>query len=109
MATAGAGALMYVLGIVEWRRAVSASNDIEAGGPRRPAFDPATCRSGASRPRRCSGCSGTCWARWPSAAAPASGIYGQPPQPTSETTTWRDSLAPTLAPNQGGATLRITF
>ena len=35
--------------------------------------------------------------------------YGHRLSQTSETTTWRIVLAPSLAPNQGGATLRITF
>ena len=35
-------------------------------------------------------------------------FYGQH-ETATETTTWRVSLAPTIAPNNGGSTLRISF
>ena len=78
------------------------------GSPRRPAVRSRDAGARASRPRR-SKPSGSCWARWPSPAGVGLWYYGNRLGQTSETTTWRIVLAPSLAPNQGGATLRITF
>src|SRR4029077_4392257 len=106
LATAGAGALMMVIGIVEWRRAVSASNDIETAGKAGDAFDPAVQDRGKSAEK----------AQWVfyglGVLAAGAGVglwfYGQH-LTAAETTTWRVSLAPAVGPNQGGATLRIAF
>ena len=98
---------MMVLGIVEWRRAVSASNDVETAAMNNESFNPAVQDRGKSAETaqkvfyssRCA----RDWRRgglW---------FYGQHVTAAAETTTWRVSFAPTLAPNQGGATLRITF
>jgi tetratricopeptide (TPR) repeat protein len=106
IATAGAGAVMWVIGIVEWRRAVSASNDIETAAMNGTAFDPAVQSRGKSAE------TAQWWLYGLGTLAVAGGaglwFYGQHVT-ASETTTWRISLAPTLAPNHGGATLRISF
>jgi tetratricopeptide (TPR) repeat protein len=107
MATAGAGAVMMVLGIVEWRRAVSASHDVETAAMNNDSFDPAVQERGKSAE--------TAQKVFYSLGALAIGagvglwFYGQHVTAAAETTTWRVSFAPTLAPNQGGATLRVTF
>jgi len=107
IAAAGAGAVAWVVGIIEWRRAVSASNDIEAAAHNGDAFDPDVQSRGKSAE------TAQWWLYGLGALAIAGGaglwFYGQHVT-AAETTTWRVSLAPTLAPNQGGgATLRITF
>jgi tetratricopeptide (TPR) repeat protein len=107
MATAGAGAVMMVLGIVEWRRAVNASNDVEQAARNGDSFDPAVENRGHSAET----------AQWifyglgTAAIAAGAGLwfYGQRLTAASETTTWRVSLAPTLGPGQSGATLRVNF
>jgi len=106
LATAGAGAVMMVVGIVEWRRAVSASNEIEDAARNNQAFDPAVEDRGKSAETM----------QWvfygigTLALGAGAGLwfYGQHVTAT-ETTTWRVSLAPTISPNQSGATLRISF
>jgi tetratricopeptide (TPR) repeat protein len=107
IATAGAGAVMMVLGIVEWRRAVSASNDVEQAARNGDSFDPDVQKRGHSAET-------LQWVFYGVGALAAAGgvglwLYGQKLTAAAETTTWRVSLAPTLAPDQGGATLRITF
>jgi tetratricopeptide (TPR) repeat protein len=106
-ATAGAGAIMMVLGIVEWRRAVSASKDVEQAALNGDSFDPDVEKRGHSAET-------LQWVFYGVGALAAAGgvglwLYGQKLTAAAETTTWRVSLAPTLAPNQGGATLRIVF
>jgi len=110
LASAGAGAVMWVIGIVEWRRAVKASSDIEDAAVAGEAFDPAVQSRGKSAET----------AQWVfyglGALAVGAGaglwFYGQHVTAASETTTWRVSVAPVVAPGQstfGGATLRIVF
>ena len=106
MATAGVGAVFTVLGIVEWRRAVKASSDIEDAAVSGMSFDPAVEDRGKSAET-------LQWVFYSvGALAVAGGVglyfYGQRVT-AAETTTWRVSLAPNLAPGQGGATLRISF
>jgi len=107
LATAGAGTLMYLLAIYQWRRAAGASSDIEAAARVGLPFDPATQERGQSAE--------TQQAVWfvLGTLALAGGVglwyYGNRLGQTAETTTWRIVLAPSLAPNQGGATLRVTF
>jgi len=106
MATAGVGAVFTVLGIVEWRRAVKASSDIEDAAVSGMSFDPAVEDRGKSAET-------LQWVFYGvGALAVAGGVglyfYGQRVT-AAETTTWRVSLAPNLAPGQGGATLRISF
>jgi hypothetical protein len=107
IATAGAGAVMMVLGIVEWRRAVTASHDVETAAMNNESFDPAVQDRGKSAETAQKVFYGL------GALALGAGVglwfYGQHVTAAAETTTWRVSLAPTLAPNQGGATLRVTF
>jgi tetratricopeptide (TPR) repeat protein len=107
MATAGAGAVMMVLGIVEWRRAVSASHDVETAAMNNESFDPAVQDRGKSAETA----QKVFYGLGALAIGAGAGLwfYGQHVTAAAETTTWRVSLAPTLAPNQGGATLRISF
>jgi len=106
LATAGAGAVMWVIGIIEWRRAVKASSDIEDAAVGGQAFDPAVQDRGKSAET----------AQWVfyglGAVAIGAGaglwFYGQH-LTAKETTTWRVSLAPAVGPTTGGATLRIVF
>jgi len=107
MATAGAGAVMMVVGIIEWRRAVSASNEIEQAARNGDQFDPAVEQRGHSAETA----QKVFYTLGALAIAGGVGLffYGQHVTAASETTTWRVSFAPTLAPNQGGATLRINF
>ena len=109
LATAGAGAVMVVLGIVEWRRAVKASSDIEDAAVGGMAFDPAVEDRGKSAETMQ-------WVFYSLGALAVAGgaglwFYGQHVS-AAETTTWRVSFAPTVAPGRstfGGATLRIAF
>jgi tetratricopeptide (TPR) repeat protein len=106
IATAGGGALMMVLGIVQWRRAVSASDDIEAAASANRAFDPAV----EDRGKSAETLQWVFYGLGTLAVGAGAGLwfYGQHVT-AKETTTWRVSLAPTIAPNHGGATLRISF
>ena len=106
MATAGAGAVMMVLGIYEYTRAKSASDDIEAAAMNNRAFDPAVEDRGKSAETM----QWVFYGLGALAVGAGAGLffYGQHLTAT-ETTTWRVSLAPTIAPNHGGATLRISF
>jgi len=107
LATAGAGTLMYLLALIQWGRASSASSQIEADARAGLAFNPATQERGQSAE--------TQQAVWfvLGTLALGSGVglwyYGNRLGQTSETTTWRIVLAPTVSPSQGGATLRVTF
>jgi tetratricopeptide (TPR) repeat protein len=107
MASAGVGAVMLVLGIVEWRRAVTASHDVETAAASGDQFDPDVQKRGQSAETMQ-------WVFYSiGLVAAGAGVglwmYGQRLTAASETTTWRVSLAPTVAPNQGGALLRIAF
>jgi tetratricopeptide (TPR) repeat protein len=107
LASAGTGALLYVLGLYQWNRASSASSDIEAAARNGLAFDPAMQERGQSAETA----QWWCFGLGTIALAGGAGLwfYGHRLSQTSETTTWRIVLAPTVAPNQGGATLRIVF
>jgi len=102
-ATAAVGAALCVVGIIEWRRAVSASKDVENAAT----FDPAAQRRGQSAE------TAQWWLYTLGAVAVGAGaglwFYGNHVTSAAETTTWRVSLAPVVTPNEGGATLRITF
>jgi hypothetical protein len=106
MGAVGVGAVMMAIGVVEWRRAVAASNDVETAAQSGQAFDPAVQDRGKSAE------TAQWWLYGLGSLAIASGVglwfYGQHVT-AAETTTWRVSFAPNLAPNQGGATLRIVF
>jgi len=106
LATAGAGAVMMVVGVIEWRRAVSASNDIDTAAKAGNAFDPSVEKRGQSAQTAEIIFLGV------GALAAAGGVglwfYGQH-LTASETQTWRVSLAPAVTPNLSGATLRIAF
>jgi tetratricopeptide (TPR) repeat protein len=107
LAAAGTGALMYLLAIYQWRRAASASSDIEAAARAGLPFDPATQERGQSAETQ------QAWWFVLGTLAIGGGVglwyYGNRLSQTSETTTWRIVLAPSVAPNQGGAILRVTF
>jgi len=102
-ATAAVGAALYVVGIIEWRRAVSASKDVESAAT----FDPEAQRRGQSAE------TAQWWLYTLGTVAVGAGaglwFYGNHVTAAAETTTWRVSLAPVLTPNEGGATLRITY
>ena len=105
--SAGAGGLMYLLALIQWSRAASASSQIEADARAGLPFNPATEDKGQSAEAQ--------QAFWfvlgTLAIGAGAGIwyYGNRLSQTSETTTWKIVLAPSLGPNQGGATLRINF
>ena len=106
MATAGVGVLLLVIDVVEWRRAANASSDIEAAAINGDSFDPAVEQRGKSAE------TAQKWLLPLGLLAVGGGVglwfYGQRVS-AAETTTWRVSFAPNLGPNQGGATLRISF
>jgi tetratricopeptide (TPR) repeat protein len=106
MATAGVGAVMMVVGIIEWRRAVSASRDIEQAARNGDAFDPAVEKRGQSAETL----QWVFYGLGTAAIAAGAGLffYGQHVT-AAETTTWRVSFAPVLTPSQSGASLRISF
>ena len=105
-ATAGTGAVLMLLGIYEYTRAKSASDDIEAAARANRAFDPAV----EDRGKTAETMQWVFYGLGALAVGAGAGLffYGQHLNAT-ETTTWRVSLAPTITPNQGGATLRISF
>jgi len=107
LATGGAGAVMLVVAIIEWRRAVSASHEIEDAAKAGEAFDPAVEKRGKSAQN-----AEAVFAILGLAAVGAGGglyFYGNHLTAASETTTWRVAVAPVLGPDLGGATLRISF
>jgi tetratricopeptide (TPR) repeat protein len=106
IASAGAGAVMWVVGIVEWRRAVSASHDVENAAMAMQQFDPAV----ESRGKSAETAQWVFYGLGALAIGAGAGLwfYGQHVT-AAETTTWRVSMAPVVGPNQGGATLRIAF
>jgi tetratricopeptide (TPR) repeat protein len=109
LATAGGGAAMMLLGIWQYTRASSASDDIEAAARANQAFDPAV----EDRGKSAETLQWVFYGLGTAAIAAGAGLwfYGQHVT-ANETTTWRVSLAPTLAPGRstfGGATLRISF
>jgi hypothetical protein len=105
-ATAGAGAVLMLLGVYEYTVAKSASDDVEAAARANKAFDPDVEDRGKSAETM----------QWVfhglGLLAVGAGVglffYGQH-LTAAETTTWRVSLAPAITPNQSGATLRISF
>jgi tetratricopeptide (TPR) repeat protein len=107
LATGGAGAVMLLVGIVEGFRAKAASDDIEKAAMAGMAFDPEVQKRGqsAEKAEKIFTVLGLI------AAAGGVGLYfyGNHVTAAAETTTWRVSLAPVIAPDQGGATLRISF
>ena len=107
LATGGAGAVMLLVGIIEWRRAVSASNDIENAAKAGEAFDPAVEQRGKSAQK--AEAVFTILGLAAAAGGAALYVYGNHVTAAAETTTWRVSLAPVIAPDLGGATLRISF
>lgn len=106
LATGGAGAVMLVVAIIEWRRAVSASHEIENA----TTFDPAVEKRGKSAQN-----AEAVFAILGLAAVGAGAglyFYGNHVTAAAETTTWRVSVAPVIGPGPstfGGATLRIAF
>jgi tetratricopeptide (TPR) repeat protein len=107
MATGGAGAVMLLVGIIEWRRAVSASHEIEDAAMAGKAFDPAVEQRGKSAQN--AEAVFTILGLAAAAGGAVLYVYGNHVTAASETTTWRVSLAPVIAPDQSGATLRISF
>ena len=107
IATGGAGAALILIGIIQGARAVGAANDIEDAARAGMAFDPAVEKRGQSAEKAQWWCLGLGLV----AGAAGGGLwyYGNRVTAAAETTTWRVSLAPVVAPSMNGATLRITF
>jgi tetratricopeptide (TPR) repeat protein len=106
VAAGGVGVVLVAIGIYEFSRAASASDEIEGAARAGQAFDPAVQDRGHSAQT-------AQWVLYPlGALAIAGGVglffYGRHVT-AAETTTWRVSFAPTLAPHHGGSNLRITF
>jgi tetratricopeptide (TPR) repeat protein len=107
LATGATGGLMYLVGIIHWRRAVSASDEVESAARNGLPFSPETQDRGHSAETL----------QWwffglgTLAAAAGAGLwyYGNRMVAGADTTTWRIAVAPVIAPQQTGATLRITF
>jgi tetratricopeptide (TPR) repeat protein len=107
IATGGAGAALILIGMIQGARAVGAANDIEDAAKARMAFDPEVERRGQSAENAQWWCLGLGLVA--GAGGAALWYYGKRVTAAAETTTWRVSLAPVVAPSINGATLRITF
>jgi hypothetical protein len=98
---------MLLVAIIQWRRAVGASEEIEAAARAGDEFDPAVEERGKSAQK--AEAIFTVLGLAAAAGGAALYIYGNHVTAASETTTWRVSLAPVIGPGQGGASLRISF
>lgn len=107
MATGGVGAALILIGIIQGARAVGAANDVEDAAKAGTPFDPEVERRGQSAENAQWWCLGLGLVA--GAGGAALWYYGKRVTAAAETTTWRVSLAPVVAPNTNGATLRITF
>jgi tetratricopeptide (TPR) repeat protein len=107
LAAGGTAAIFYLVGIVQWRRAASASEEVESAARLGLPFDPADEERGKSAET----------AQWwlfglgTLIAASGAGLwyYGNRMVAGADTTTWRIAVAPIIAPQNTGATLRISF
>jgi tetratricopeptide (TPR) repeat protein len=107
MATGGAGAALILIGLIQGARAVGAANDVEDAAKAGLPFDPEVERRGQSADNAQWWCLGLGLVA--GAGGAALWYYGKRVTASAETTTWRVSLAPVVAPSINGATLRITF
>jgi drug/metabolite transporter (DMT)-like permease len=107
MATGGAGAALILIGLIQGARAVGAANDVEDAAKTGMPFDPEVERRGQSAENAQWWCLGLGLVA--GAGGAALWYYGKRVTAAAETTTWRVSLAPVVAPSINGATLRITF
>ena len=107
MATGGVGAALILIGIIQGARAVGAANDVEDAAKAGLPFDPEVERRGQSAENAQWWCLGLGLVA--GAGGAALWYYGKRVTAAAETTTWRVSLAPVVAPSLNGATLRITF
>ena len=107
MATGGAGAALILIGLIQGARAVGAANDVEDAAKSGLPFDPEVERRGQSAENAQWWCLGLGLVA--GAGGAALWYYGKRVTAAAETTTWRVSLAPVVAPSINGATLRITF
>jgi len=107
MATGGAGAALILIGLIQGARAVGAANDVEDAAKAGLPFDPEVERRGQSAENAQWWCLGLGLVA--GAGGAALWYYGKRVTASAETTTWRVSLAPVVAPSINGATLRITF
>jgi tetratricopeptide (TPR) repeat protein len=107
IATGGAGAALILIGMIQGARAVGAANDVEDAAKAGVPFDPEVERRGQSAENAQWWCLGLGLVA--GAGGAALWYYGKRVTAAAETTTWRVSLAPVVAPNTNGATLRITF
>jgi tetratricopeptide (TPR) repeat protein len=107
MATGGAGAALILIGLIQGARAAGAANDVEDAAKSGLPFDPEVERRGQSAENAQWWCLGLGLVA--GAGGAALWYYGKRVTASAETTTWRVSLAPVVAPSINGATLRITF
>jgi tetratricopeptide (TPR) repeat protein len=107
IATGGAGAALILIGLIQGARAVGAANDVEDAAKAGQPFDPEVERRGQSAENAQWWCLGLGLVA--GAGGAALWYYGKRVTAAAETTTWRVSLAPVVAPSINGATLRITF
>ncbi len=107
IATGGVGAALILVGLIQGARAVGAANDVEDAAKTGMPFDPEVERRGQSAENAQWWCLGLGLVA--GAGGAALWYYGKRVTAAAETTTWRVSLAPVVAPSINGATLRITF
>jgi tetratricopeptide (TPR) repeat protein len=107
IATAGVGAFMVLIGIIEYSRASSASQEVESEAANGLPFDPSVERRGQSAQ------TAEAWFLTLGVLAGAGGAalwyYGRHLGAAAESATARVSLAPVLSPGGGGAWLRVRF
>lgn len=107
IATGGAGAALILIGLIQGARASGAASDVEDAAKAGTPFDPEVERRGQSAENAQWWCLGLGLVA--GAGGAALWYYGKRVTAAAETTTWRVSLAPVVAPSINGATLRITF
>ena len=107
IASAGVGAFMVLIGIVEYSRAASASQEVESEAANGLPFDPSVERRGQSA-QTAEG-----WFLSLGVLAGAGGAalwyYGRHLGAAAESATTRVSLAPVISPGGGGAWVRVRF
>jgi tetratricopeptide (TPR) repeat protein len=107
IATAGVGAFMVLVGLIEYGRAVSASDEVNAEAVNGTPFDPSVERRGQSAQ------TAEAWFLTLGLLATGGGAalwyFGHQRGAQAEATTYRVSVAPVIAPGGGGAWLRLRF
>jgi hypothetical protein len=107
LAAGGTGAILYVVGLVMWRRASAASDEVETAARLGLQFNPDAEDRGQSAE------TAQWWLFGLGTLAAVSGAalwyYGNRMVAGADTTTWKIAVAPVIAPQHSGASLRITF